>query len=415
MTNAKRTLFTSDRFISAIGTGADWREAARAVLEQIESVRTEDDGFNLGFLYISDVLSAQASSILTLLRSVTKIEHWVGSAGVGVCGTGHACVDKPAISVLLGRFEPDEFKVFPASDLSLEGATEALTPWLDHYDTMLTVVHGDNSGGHDPATVLAALERLTGGFLVGGMTSSRAAPIQFADECVTGGLSGVCFNSEVEVATTLTQGCAPLGKTHTITRCDDNAILELDGQKAMDVFTKDMEQFAAEKAEARDSGAEDAALDENCKISSDTHLFKGEVHVAFPVSGSDLRDYQVRNILALDNESGSISVAANIQNGDRVMLVQRDCHTISSDLSRALLDLRSRVQREHGGNFNPKGALYISCVARASADFVDGPESREMMLVRDVIGDVPMAGFYAMGEISNQRLYGYTAILILFL
>ena len=78
------------------------------------------------------------------------------------------------------------------------------------------------------------------------------------------------------------------------------------------------------------------------------------------------------------------------------------------DLTRALGELKARLIRERG-QFAPLGALYISCVARA------GGAEREMQLVRDTLGDVPLAGFYANGEISNRRLYGYTGVLILFL
>ncbi len=38
-----------------------------------------------------------------------------------------------------------------------------------------------------------------------------------------------------------------------------------------------------------------------------------------------------------------------------------------------------------------------------------------MRLIRDELGDLPLAGFYANGEISNNRLYGYTGVLALFL
>ena len=35
-------------------------------------------------------------------------------------------------------------------------------------------------------------------------------------------------------------------------------------------------------------------------------------------------------------------------------------------------------------------------------------------MIRDVLGDFPLIGFYANGEISNARLYTYTGVLTLF-
>lgn len=403
------TLVTTDKFISASATGTDWRDTARNVLEKIESVRTEEDGFNVGFIYVSDVLSAQASNILTLFKSVTKIDQWVGSVGIGICANGEAYLDEPAISVLIGRFDEELFRVFPATDITLDPVSQIINPWLEQQDAMLTIVHGDSSAEMDRIGVLTGIDRMLGGFLVGGMTSSRGDNVQFAGECVTGGMSGIAFSSEVETVTALTQGCLPLGKKHRITRCEYNEIMELDGQRAFDVFTKDLEGFAEKKADDSESARRGDGDGEKAGES----LFRGEIHAAFPVSGSDQQDYVVRNIMGVDSEGGHLFVGMPVENGDYIMFVQRDENTVRADLSKTLLELRERVQKEQGG-FRPKGAIYISCVARAEDSDGSGAQN-EMKLVQEIIGDVPLAGFYAYGEISNKRLYAYTAILILFL
>ena len=59
-----------------------------------------------------------------------------------------------------------------------------------------------------------------------------------------------------------------------------------------------------------------------------------------------------------------------------------------------------------------RGALYHSCLGRGRNLF--GTDSEEMQLVQQLLGDVPLAGFYANGEISHNRLYGYTGVLTLF-
>jgi small ligand-binding sensory domain FIST len=38
-----------------------------------------------------------------------------------------------------------------------------------------------------------------------------------------------------------------------------------------------------------------------------------------------------------------------------------------------------------------------------------------MSLIRSALGDVPLIGFFCNGEISHNRLYGYTGVLTLFL
>jgi small ligand-binding sensory domain FIST len=59
-----------------------------------------------------------------------------------------------------------------------------------------------------------------------------------------------------------------------------------------------------------------------------------------------------------------------------------------------------------------KGGIYISCVARGPHMF--GELNAEMQIVRSILGDVPVIGLYANGEISNNRLYSYTGVLTLF-
>ena len=58
------------------------------------------------------------------------------------------------------------------------------------------------------------------------------------------------------------------------------------------------------------------------------------------------------------------------------------------------------------------GAVYISCAGRGGPHF--GAPSAELQLVRKALGDVPLTGFFAGGEIAHQNLYGYTGVLTVF-
>jgi small ligand-binding sensory domain FIST len=43
-----------------------------------------------------------------------------------------------------------------------------------------------------------------------------------------------------------------------------------------------------------------------------------------------------------------------------------------------------------------------------------GRRGAEQALIRDALGDVPLVGFFCNGEISHDRLYGYTGVLAVF-
>ena len=58
------------------------------------------------------------------------------------------------------------------------------------------------------------------------------------------------------------------------------------------------------------------------------------------------------------------------------------------------------------------GAVYVSCSDRSGQFF--GGSSAELQIVRRALGDVPLTGFFARGEIAAHRLYGYTGVLTVF-
>lgn len=59
-----------------------------------------------------------------------------------------------------------------------------------------------------------------------------------------------------------------------------------------------------------------------------------------------------------------------------------------------------------------RGAIYVSCSGRGGLHF--GAPSAELQTIRRALGDVPLVGFFAGGEIAHHRLYGYTGVLTVF-
>ncbi len=410
------SLFTSSNFASAIAAGSDWRQVSKAVLEKLEEIQTDGAHFNLGFLYITDHLSDDAQSIINLFQSVLKIDNWVGANAVGVMGCGEDYIDQPAIAAMIGAFDEDMFCLFPSVQFQGENVSETLGDWQKRHNPMLVLAHGDPVAEENPDTALKTLNDIISGFMVGGLSSSRQHQIQFSGEVTNNGISGVAFSEQVKVATALSQGCVPIGGVHTITRCDEHTVLELNGEKAVDIFEEDLRQMALKKL-GKDPDkiiVDRYDIETKDDIPADFQsLMQGDMHVAFPVNESDQNDYLVRNIIGLDPDEGSIMVSEYLNKGERIVFVHRNDESVREDLSKTLVKLRKRVMNEHGC-FEPKAAIYISCAGRAQAQFA-GQAKSEIKLIRDIIGDVPLCGFYAGGEISNARLYGYTGILTLFL
>ncbi|MBX2834866.1 MAG: FIST C-terminal domain-containing protein [Micavibrio sp.] len=402
--------FSSSQFISTLAGGKDWREAVKNVWEKLEAAEVKDNGYNLGFLYITDHLSKDAASILNLLKSLTGIGQWCGTVGMGVAGCGEAILDQGGISIMLARFEEGDYCPFSLGSDDESENMDALQLWLKDNMSMLVLAHGDPEADFDLIDAAQEVGSITQGFVVGGMSSSRKAHVQFAPDLKTKSLSGVCFSANVKVASEMSQGCREIGDVHVVTKCDSGHIYELDDQNAIEVFEADLRQMTIKML---DFDPDEIMVDEHDIPDEYKALFSGEVHVGQYISTSDRGDYIVRHIIGADADEGCLKVASSFSTGDRIGFVRRDSKILIEDVTARLVALRERVLKEEGGYY-PKGALYISCLGRSrGADHALLQE--EISIVREVLGDIPLTGYYAGGEIYNGRMHGYSALIVLFL
>jgi small ligand-binding sensory domain FIST len=335
----------------AFAHGRDWRGAIKALGRP---------GRGLGFVYFTDPLVGQSNEILRTLREETGVADWIGTVGTGVLATGTEYQEEPGFAAMVGDFEA--FSVF-------SGRAPLKRP------ASFGIVHADPAAPDVPGLVSDMSAKIATGFLVGGISSSRSRTVQIANEVLSGGLSGAVLGEEVAVATRLTQGCTAYPGRYRITECDQNVIVSLDGRPALEVL---LEAVGGDKS---------------------------QLLVGLPVPGSDTGDYTARNITGVDPGSKLIAIGDTVEPGEQILFCRRDAAAARRDLNVMLDQLKSSVP-------DPRGALYFSCVARGEHMF--GRRGAEMNLIRQALGEVPLVGFFCNGEISRDRLYGYTGVLTVF-
>jgi small ligand-binding sensory domain FIST len=355
----------------------DWREAVKSCLAQLERGPA-----SLGFLYVTDLLADRLGEILALFRQQTGVPHWVGSVGVGVCASGREYLDEPAVAAMVGDFEPDTFRVF--SGVATADDVDKVALRCGEAAPNFAIVHADPYHRDVGGLVARLAEKVESGFLVGGLTSSRQRNLQIADGLFEGGISGVSFSDGVAIATRLTQGCTPIGTKHVVTACQQNVIISLDGQPALEVFREDIGEALAR----------------------DLNRIGGQIFAGLPVAGSDTGDYLVRNLVGIDPANQLIAIGDMVRQGSSVIFCRRDSRTAAEDMTRMLASIRQ------GLFARPRGGVYYSCLGRGASLF--GPGSGELGMIREALGDFPLVGFFCNGEISHNRLYGYTGVLTLF-
>jgi small ligand-binding sensory domain FIST len=142
-------------------------------------------------------------------------------------------------------------------------------------------------------------------------------------------------------------------------------------------------------------------------------------------------DVTVRHIIGLDPGRRGVAVAASVEEGAQWVFCQRNVQAARADLMRICAEIREELEPQeltletahalHASEMEAAphparriaGAVYVSCTGRGGAHF--GGPSAEMQLVRRALGDVPLVGFFAGGEIAHHHVYGYTGVLTVFI
>jgi len=386
-------------FLVGHATHPDWKAALALAAMQIDARRAaaEADGDaapTLGFIYFTDHYAAHAEALLAALRERWPGLAWVGCVGVGVAASGVEYIDEPALVLMLAPLPADSFEVFSGARM------------LRHVEPRSALVHADPATPDLAELIVEMSERTSSGYLFGGLVSSRSVGVHIADGVWQGGLSGVAFGDGVPVISRVTQGSQPVGPTREVTACERNVVVELDGQPALSCLLADLglpglddRRQAMPRLRATLVGVTDAAADAATAAAAR--------HRAF---GSDVR---VRHLIGLDPGRQAVAVAEMLQPGMRLAFCQRDVAAARRDLVRICSEIRDELASPDAPPRRILGALYISCAGRGGPHF--GGPSAELKIVQHALGEVPLAGFFAGGEIAHHHLYGYTGVLTVFI
>lgn len=399
------------RFPYAHASHADWSRALDSCLAELEAQSKLESCVrdpNLGFAYLTEALQPQAQEIVARLRERTGIEHWIGASGAGICATGTEYSEGAALAVMLGRFEPGSFSVFSGTQRPPALGTRTASGASAAYTAL---VHADPYTPELPELIVDMAGKVETNYLFGGLACGEGSCTLIADRALHGGLSGVVFAGDVGLVSRVSQGCYPFGAERLVTRARDNVIFELDGEQAFDLLFRDA--GIPERVVHGSPNELRAALTPLARRG----LFVG-ISPADPGAYRErtpVSDYIVRHVVAVDPGEGSVAIAAPIGDGARVAFCSRDEAAARKDLVRICTQIREHLDERGDAGGAPvaaKGAVYVSCNGRGRHLF--GRQGEELGIIRQQLGDVPLVGFFANGEIGGQNLYGFTGVLTVF-
>ena len=385
-------------FVQAHAAHADWRVAMAQCQRQIQAqiaargaLKGEAVPFTLGCCYLSDYYAPEAEAILDQLRLRMPGVAWVGTAGFGVAASGVEYIDEPALVLMVAPLARASFRLFSGR----QPLPAASSGFVAHS----ALVHAEGSTPDLQELLRELSARTATGYLFGGLSSARNRPLHMADSVLTGGLSGVAFGPEVGLISRVTQGCQPIGPVRKITEAERNFAISLDGQPALDCVLQNL------------GFHRDSPDDELAQALSTTLV--GLITAAEDVPtrpGQFGADTVVRHLVGVDRQHQVLAIAERIEPGMRLAFCTRNAEAAQLDLVRITTEIRDEV--ESGAARRMAGALYVSCSGRGGPHF--GARHAELQVVRNALGDVPLVGFFAGGEIARHHLYGYTGVLTVF-
>lgn len=383
------------RFAVALSKTAETESAARAVAEDILT-QLSPAPVDLACLFFSAHHAAEADRLARIVRGTLRPSLLIGCSGEGVIAGTEELETVPAITVwaavlpdvhlhpLRSSFSPthDQFRLsgWPAS----RGEEASFLLLADPFTAPIQDFLGILDERYPRAKAI--------GGLAGGGQEAGMNRLVLNDQVLDGGLVGVCLSGAVDIRPIISQGCRLIGDRFVVTKAERNLIHELGGVPALERLQAVFESLPEEHRRRAHRAL-------HIGIVIDEHRNRFE-----------RGDFLIRNLLGADRTTGAVAVGDVVQEGQTVQFHLRDAESATEDLH-ALLATDRAAHR-----YPPLGALMFSCCGRGRGLF--GTPNHDATATLERLGRIPIAGFFAQGEIgpigNRNFLHGYTASLALF-
>ncbi|MFW6059593.1 MAG: FIST signal transduction protein [Phycisphaeraceae bacterium] len=394
---------TAIRFASAVST-AD--SAAAAVAEVTDALHDALAApVDLAVVFASTAHREAIETIRDRLRQTLAPQVLIGCTAQGVVGVQQELEEGPALSVLAGTLPGATLHAFrcdqpdwPKVTRSPARLREAVQGTIDEGAAKAVILLADPFTTPLVRFLPALDEAVPGAAVVGGIASGGEKAgdnrLLLDDAVIDEGAVGVTLAGDIDVQTTVSQGCRPIGQPLIITRAKRHVVQQLGGRSALQVIQ--------EMAQDLD--------DEDQQLVHDNGLLVGRVINEYK-QRFGRGDFVVRGLVGVDQDQGYIAIGdPQVRVGQTVQFHVRDQKTAAEDLA-MMLDL----QKVHGP---AAGGLLFTCNGRGTNLF-DEPNT-DVNLIHAALGQMPLAGFFAAGELGPlgperaSFVHGHTASLIAF-
>jgi small ligand-binding sensory domain FIST len=207
------------------------------------------------------------------------------------------------------------------------------------------------------------------------------------------GVVGVALAGNIIIDTVVAQGCRPIGEPLHVTKADRNLLITVDDKPTMETL-QDLFQRLTPK---------------------DQDLAQRNLFIGLAMDPMQDRveagEFLVRNIVGVDQQLGALAIGAEVREGQIVQFHVRDAGTSAEDLRASLSSYLTGVGDRRGA-----AALIFQCTGRG--EYLYGSSGHDSDMFMEMVGSVPLAGFFCNGEIGRVSgatyVHSYTSSLAIF-
>lgn len=382
------------RCVSAYSTEKD----TSAALDEVLSSLTGDPGAaspDLAVVHLSRHHRDNAEAVAQRLNSTITPDRLIGTVGAGIIVDDREIEHSPALSVVtmeLPGVQIEPFRVTVESDEDRWRLVGFPFERIAQIENPSVMILGDPYSFPMDLLLKLTNEQIPGVPLFGGLSSGAQEPdgnrLLLGDSVFSDGAVGITLSGDLELKTVVSQGCRPVGRHLVVTKAKQNVIEQLGGVPAAQALHELIKTLSA----------------------GDSDLLKHALHVGLALDEykSEFKrgDFLVRSVVDIDQHSGSIMINEAVRAGQTIQFHVRDPDTAGQDLEFLLTEEASFFNENR-----PEAVLLFSCNGRGTHMF--DVADHDVSCVRKSLGDIPVTGFFAAGEIGpvagQNFLHGFTA------
>jgi small ligand-binding sensory domain FIST len=380
--------------LSGLSLASDTGTAIDQVLEKLKD-GTASERADLTLLFSTVHHADELGRIAETLLAKGLSRHVLGCTGESVVAEDREIEGAPALaswSITLPGIEVEAIRMTGSGQSGVDSARQVENP-----PQAVMLLLGDPFSFRIDDFLKTMNAESRGLRVMGGMASGSQVPrgnqLVLDGETFHDGAVAILLSGPLSIRTIVSQGCRPIGHTMLVTKAENNVIRELGRRPALEALREMFQELPAEDQQ---------------KVQDGLHLGR----VINEYQGSFQRgDFLVRNVVGAD-DSGAIQINDLVRVGQTVQFHVRDAETASEDLRESLLSARETSRRAG----KPAGALLFTCNGRGSRLFEAA--DHDVNLIHEVLGPIPVAGLFAMGEIGpiggQNFVHGFTASVLLF-